>query len=59
MLTDIIKFDGMNCTCSNGKVYKLHSYCYYATPVWCNFLIEGEYLKIILARRVGGTPPIL
>lgn len=59
MLTDIIKLNGMYCECSNGKVYKLHSYCYYSTPVVANFTIEGEYVNIVLARRVGGFPASL
>jgi hypothetical protein len=60
ILTDIVKFDGMCCTCSNGKMYKLHYHCFFSTPVWANFTIENdEYLNIVLAKRVAGTPASL
>ena len=59
ILTDVVFFNGMECVCSNGKVYKLHQYCYFSTPVYANFIIEGDYIKVVLARRVGGQPSTL
>lgn len=59
IMTDLVSFNGMECVCSNGKVYKLHRYCYFSTPVYANFIIEGDYIRIVLARRVGDSTPTL
>jgi len=59
ILTDIVSFNGMECILSNGMKYKLHHFCYFSTPVYANFIIEGDYIKVVLARRVGGKPSTL